>query len=595
MLYPQESESREIKDLSGIWRFRADRNECGRRESWFAGPLTETIPMPVPCSYNDVTQDRSLRDHIGEVWYETTFFVPTSWAGKRVWLRFASADHAATAWVNGHEAVSHKGGFLPFAADVSELVEYGAENRLSVAVDNILTWETLPPGVVKSFDDMNHPAGYRVQDIHFDFFHYAGLNRPVLLVATPRTLINDITVRNEVNGGDARMSYDLSVLGECDGASVVLHDGDGNEVARADGLSGEFHIPGVRLWKPGAPQLYQLECRVRGSDGADDVYRLETGVRTVRVTDSGFFINDEPFYFQGCCKHEDMDVKGRAEDHAMMVKDFNLMDWLGANSTRTSHYPYSEEFMRLADRQGLVIIDEAPAVGMRSDVADEPTYSDGRISARTLAHHMEVMRELIARDKNHPCVVMWSVANEPIVNEPAAGEYFKRVIAETRRLDPTRPVTLVTGDVNPPEKCYPFAYVDVMCINRYHSWYSDPGHTELIELQTIAELSPWHEYYKKPLIISEYGADTIPGLHSEPPVMFSEEYQVAVLEEFHKGFDKLPFVIGEHVWNFADFATKQGITRVGGNKKGVFTRQRQPKAAAHALRARWHQPRRKTV
>ena len=76
--------------------------------------------------------------------------------------------------------------------------------------------------------------------------------------------------------------------------------------------------------------------------------------------------------------------------------------------------------------------------------------------------------------------------------------------------------------------------------------------------------------------------------------MFSEEYQVAVLESFHKGFDRLHFVIGEHVWNFADFATKQGVTRVGGNKKGVLTRQRQPKAAAHALRLRWQQPRRKS-
>ena len=96
MLYPQESESREIKDLSGIWRFRADKDGCGRRDSWFAAPLRDTIPMPVPCSYNDVTQDVSIRDHLGEVWYETTFFVPASWRGKRVCLRFASADHAAT-------------------------------------------------------------------------------------------------------------------------------------------------------------------------------------------------------------------------------------------------------------------------------------------------------------------------------------------------------------------------------------------------------------------------------------------------------------------------------------------------------------------
>lgn len=594
MLYPQESESREIKDLSGIWRFRADKDGCGRRDSWFAAPLRDTIPMPVPCSYNDVTQDASIRDHLGEVWYETTFFVPASWKGKRVWLRFASADHAATAWVNGREVVSHKGGFLPFAADVSDAVCYGAENRLSVAVDNLLTWETLPPGWIKTGDAMNHPPGYRVQDIQFDFFHYAGLNRAVVLTTTPRIHIEDVRIRAACEGKTGLVDYEVTAAG----AEVTVRalDEQGREVAAADGAAGTLRIPDVRLWEPGNAYLYTLECRARDTaNNTEDIYREPFGVRTIQVTDKQFLINGKPFYFQGCCKHEDMDVKGRAYDPALLVKDFNLMRWLGANSTRTSHYPYSEEFMRFADRHGLVVIDEAPAVGMRSEVSSEPTYSEDRISSRTLAHHLQVMRELIQRDKNHPCVVMWSVANEPIVNEEKSGEYFKAVIEETRRLDPTRPVTLVTGDVNPPEKCYPFAYVDVMSINRYHSWYSDPGHLELIEMQTVNELTPWHAHYGKPLIVSEYGADTIPGYHSDPPVMFTEEYQVAVLENFHKGFDRLDFVIGEHVWNFADFATKQGITRVCGNKKGVLTRQRQPKAAAHALRKRWHEPRRKTI
>ena len=594
MLYPQESESREIKDLSGIWRFRADKDSSGRNESWFATPLRDTIPMPVPCSYNDVTQEVSLRDHLGEVWYETTFFVPASWRGNRVCLRFASADHAATAWVNGREVVSHKGGFLPFVADVSDVVCYGAENRLTVAVDNLLTWETLPPGWIKTGDAMNHPPGHRVQDIQFDFFHYAGLNRQVILTSTPQTHIEDVLIDATYEGRTGMVDYKVAAAGA--EVTVRVLDEQGVEVAAADGATGSLKIPDVCLWEPGKSYLYTLECRARDSaNNTEDIYLEPFGVRTIHVTDKQFLINGKPFYFQGCCKHEDMDIKGRAFDPVLLVKDFNLMLWLGANSTRTSHYPYSEEFMRFADRHGLVVIDEAPAVGMRSEVSSEPTYSEHRISSRTLEHHLQVMKELIQRDKNHPCVVMWSVANEPIVNEEKAGDYFKVVIEETRRLDPTRPVTLVTGDVNPPEKCYPFAYVDVMSINRYHSWYSDPGHLELIEMQTVNELRPWHTHYGKPLIVSEYGAETIPGYHSDPPVMFTEEYQVAVLENFHKGFDRLDFVIGEHVWNFADFATKQGITRVCGNKKGVFTRQRQPKAAAHALRKRWHEPRRKSI
>ena len=88
-------------------------------------------------------------------------------------------------------------------------------------------------------------------------------------------------------------------------------------------------------------------------------------------------------------------------------------------------------------------------------------------------------------------------------------------------------------------------------------------------------------------MITEYGADTIAGLHSDPPVMFSEEYQCRFLEEAHRAFDVYPWVVGEQVWNFADFATKQGVIRAGGNRKGIFTRQRQPKMAAHVLRKRW--------
>src|SRR6185312_5334721 len=103
MLYPQESESREVKDLSGIWNFKVDPRGTGQRDTWFAAPLVEPISMPVPASYNDITQDAAIRDHIGDVWYERTFFVPGGWTGKRVCLRFASAEHTAVVWVNGVE------------------------------------------------------------------------------------------------------------------------------------------------------------------------------------------------------------------------------------------------------------------------------------------------------------------------------------------------------------------------------------------------------------------------------------------------------------------------------------------------------------
>ena len=88
-------------------------------------------------------------------------------------------------------------------------------------------------------------------------------------------------------------------------------------------------------------------------------------------------------------------------------------------------------------------------------------------------------------------------------------------------------------------------------------------------------------------MLTEYGADTIEGLHTLPSESFSEEYQVETIEEYSKVFDSLDYFIGEHVWAFADFKTKQGLTRIRGNRKGVFTRERQPKMIAHYLKNRW--------
>ena len=101
------------------------------------------------------------------------------------------------------------------------------------------------------------------------------------------------------------------------------------------------------------------------------------------------------------------------------------------------------------------------------------------------------------------------------------------------------------------------------------------------------ELAEW-EKLGKPLMITEYGADTVAGLHDTTPVMFTEEYQLEYYRMNNQILDEFPFVVGEHAWNFADFATGQGVNRVQGNKKGLFTRDRRPKLAAHYFKERWH-------
>ncbi|XP_036136617.1 beta-glucuronidase-like isoform X1 [Molossus molossus] len=599
MLYPRESASRERRELDGLWKFRADFSENRRRgfeQQWYRTPLREsgpTLDMPVPSSFNDVGQDEQLRSFVGWVWYEREVTLPQRWTqdpGTRVVLRIGSAHYYAIVWVNGVHVTEHEGGHLPFEVDISKLVQTGPLStcRITIAINNTLTPHTLPPGtILYKTDTSKYPRGYFVQNTNFDFFNYAGLHRPVLLYTTPTTYIDDITVITDVDQNTGLVSYQIDVQGSEDfQLEVCLLDEEGQVVARDVGSQGLLKVPDAHLWWPylmheRPAYLYSLEARLTAQTAAgsvSDVYTLPVGIRTVAVTESQFLINGSPFYFHGVNKHEDADVRGKGFDWPLLVKDFNLLLWLGANAFRTSHYPYAEEVMQLCDQYGIVVIDESPGVG----IVLIQSYNN-----ESLQHHLEVMEELVCRDKNHPAVVMWSVANEPASFLKPAGDYFKTLIAHTKALDPTRPVTYVTASNYELDLGAP--YVDVICVNSYYSWYHDPGHLEVIQLQVATELENWHRTYQKPVIQSEYGADTIAGFHHDPPLMYTEEYQKSLLEQYHLALDqkRKDYVVGELIWNFADFMTNQTPQRVMGNKKGIFTRQRQPKHAAFLLRDRY--------
>jgi beta-glucuronidase len=593
MLRPQDTPTRERKSLDGLWHFALDPDGVGRDEGWWNGPLAGAREVPVPASYNDIFADAEVHNHVGDVWYQTLVRVPARWAGERIVLRFDAATHGAVAWVNGTQVVEHQGGYTPFEADVTDVVEPGAENRVTVVVNNVLTWQTIPPGYV-----YETPDGPRQRPL-FDFFNYAGLHRTVWLYTTPASYVDDVTVVTGLDGSTGTVGYEIETAGDGDGeVRVALRDAEGTEAARATGGSGELTVEDVHSWRPGEGYLYELTVELWGDgDAPVDVYPLPVGVRTVEVDGARFLINGEPFYFKGFGKHEDAAVRGKGYDAPFMVHDFALMGWLGANSFRTSHYPYAEEVMEYADRHGIVVIDETPAVGINSGGAAGlfgadtfTTFSEETINAGTQAAHKQAIRELVARDKNHPSVVLWSIANEPESVTPESRDYFEPLAAEARRLDPSRPVGFVSVPGSPPDKDVITDLFDVVMLNRYYGWYANAGDLAAAERGLEAELEAWADKYDKPIVITEYGADTYPGLHDVLPGPWTEEYQVELLEMSHRVFDRIEAVVGEQVWNFADFATAPGIMRVGGNKKGVFTRDRRPKAAAHILRRRWRGP-----
>ncbi len=583
MLFPQNTSTRLCLSLDGLWNFALIPYGTNYDAS---APLQGGRLMPVPGAYNDIYEGREIRDHVGEVVYERQVDRPPHAQGQRLRLHFGSVTHKCRVYWNGVYIGGHEGGFLPFELDVTEAFLPGS-NRLTVVADNVVDHSTLPCGTLEK---RQYPGlAEAVKNFpNFDYFNYSGIMRPVVLCVLPEAHVEAVEVQGDMEG---TFSYKVQTEGKGDVSVRVLKDGQALWTGK--GAEGSGQLKKVLCWCPETPALYDLEITVATENGVQDVYTERFGFRTVEVRDCALLLNGKPVYLKGFGKHEDSPVLGRGYSLAYNVKDLSLMQWMGSNSFRTSHYPYSDEMMRLCDEMGILVIDETPAVGMHTtftatgmkvDVTS-PTWQ----TLRTANHHRQVMEEMIARDKNHPCVIMWSVANEPASEEAGAHDYFAPLFDLARELDPQhRPVTFVTHCEATVETCEVAALCDVIMLNRYYGWYSEEGDIPAAKALLSDELDRYHARYpQKPIMLGEFGADAVAGLHDTTPLMFSEEFQKEMIEAYCQVLDEKEYVCGEHVWNFADFATAEAVKRVQGNKKGVFTRERKPKAAVWYLKDRW--------
>lgn len=588
MLYPIQNDFRNKLDISGIWDFQTDPDEIGAENGWFNG-LPESRPMAVPGSWNEQYED--IFNYFGLAWYVKRSYIPKSWQGDRVFIRVGSACYFGTVYVNGQEVGSHEGGHLPFQFDITDLVKWEEENVIAISVENELKPTRVPSGNMGSgmMEAASIMMGYPATT--YDFFPFAGLHRPVVLYSVPQTHIEDITVTTGFNGGEGWVQVKTQINGNTPKGSLILEGGPESIESQIEFENGfaeaTLKVPAARLWSDKDPYLYDLTITTE-----TDRYSLKIGIRTIEVQGHQILLNGQPVQLNGYGRHEDFYASGKGLNLPLMVKDYQLMRWTGANSYRTSHYPYSEEEMMLADREGFLIIDETPAVSLQFD--NEENMAE---RYRTCLQQID---ELITRDKNHPSVVMWSVANEPMppdmmarftggkvdeVKDQGSKEFLHGMVAHARQLDPTRPITIVGVMGGPTEW---LETCDVACINRYWGWYMQGGELDKGIAMIDQELDDLWEIWEKPIIVTEFGTDTQPGLHGHPAVMWTEEYQAEFIRGYLEVAAQKDFVAGMQVWNFADFAAVQSIMRVGGmNMKGIFTRARQPKMAAHVLRDFW--------
>ncbi len=555
-LRPQTNAFRVAHDLSGVWSFRLDPGDEGRERGWYRD-LPQPVPVGVPSSWND--QVPGARDELGPAWYERRFELPP--VGDRdAAVRFGSVAYAAEVWLNGEQIGGHEGGHLPFALPCSAALRPG-ENVLTVRVDGRLGRDRVPPGLVPP----EHTHGREFQpDVSFDFFPFAGIHRRVELIATPRRGISDLRIDTVLDG---------------DGAVLVVgvEAGEGEVTLALDGepITSPHRVERSQLWHPDHPRLHLLEVELRRGGAVADRYTLRAGLRAVAVAGDRLLLNGEPVQLRGFGRHEDFPVLGRGTVPALAARDLLLMRQLGANSLRTAHYPGDEETLDIADRLGLLVIAETPAVGLYFADEDLPRRQEVALG---------FVAELIARDRNRACVIAWSVANEPRMNYPLAAAALRELCDAARGIDGTRPVGYATDLPD----CPGVEAADVIFFNGYPGWYYYPARLETAESSLGEQLDRLHQRHGKPIVITEFGADAIAGSHAEPPALWTEEYQAELIERLIRVAAQRPFVVGVHVWVFADFATAQATHRPQSiNFKGVFTRERQPKLAARRLAALW--------
>lgn len=576
MMYPQRTRTRDLFELNGIWAF-ARELEPGDYAHGFAAEKQ----VAVPGSYNDLFTEEAFRMCHEGVWYARRFALPRLLKDERIVLRFNAVSYRASVFLNGHHLGEHETGYTPFEFDITDIVDFDADNLVCVRVDNALSAETVPMGNLNNDPEPGQFAG-QYPDMPFDFFPYAGIHRPVMVYTTSRTAwIDTVVVHTSVEErtGNVRLTGKLAGEAATVAAEIVETGAALESSVAGDAFDLSIEIPDVRLWDVYQPNLYHARIRVLDADGhLLDEYTQRFGVRTIQVEGNRILLNGKPVYLQGFGRHEDFHVIGKGLNHSVNVRDHELLKWIHANSYRTSHYPYSEELIQLCDEQGILLISEAPAVSINFDFVNE----------RTLQAHLKVLAELIERDRNYPSVVMWSVANEATSNRPESVPYFKQLAELTRAMDASRPVTMITCKA---EHDLVMEFFDVVGVNLYPGWYHLPGQIDAAKKDLRDTLEKMYAAFRKPILIAEFGADTIPGLHRLPAEQWSEEYQTELILGLIEVMRELDYVVGEHIWNFADFRTAQNFVRVGGNKKGIFTRDRQPKMAAHFVRKLWAKPR----
>ena len=428
-------------------------------EMEFVEKIYPKEPGKVPTDYNPVGS------------YRRSFTVPDSWKGRRIFLQFGAVKSAMYVWVNGQKVGYSQGSKTPAEWDITEYLKEGS-NTLAVEV-------------------------YRWSDGSYlecqDFWRISGIERDVFLYSTPNVRIRDFFVKTNLDAQykNSQLSvevdlqnhfeklrsgqYELTMKLLDDEERPVVTESKVAKINRKAELRMVFDhlIENPRKWTAETPNLYTLLFILKDSEGnTAEVITSKIGFRKVEIKDAVFYVNGVAVLIKGVNRHEHDQYTGHVISEEAMIKEISLMKQFNINAVRTSHYPHDERFYELCDKYGLYVTDEA---NIESHGMYYGKYSLAKNPAWTAAHVDRNMR-MVERDKNHPCVIVWSMGNEA-----GDGEVFTEVYSQIKQRDPSRPIhyeRAIMGD-----------NTDIYC-PQY------PG---------VKYLEKWaSEKQTKPMIISEY-------------------------------------------------------------------------------------------
>jgi len=569
MLSAVTQSNRASIDLAGFWQFRTDPENAGEAERWFEDPPGPWDTLYVPAAWNE--QRAIYDDYMGPAWYRRHVTIPASWAGRRVRLVVQGALLTATVWCNGRRLAQHEGGFTPFEVDLTESLRYGEDNGIVVRVDNTVSLETIPQGTGQ-------------KRIHIDWYNWGGLYRPITLEAVNPVHLEDLTIRTlRASAVSAGVHIQGAISGDGDGGPVdvllALVDPDGQTVAEGrltgtdvdSSFSQAWEIATPKLWTPDAPTLYTLRVQVVQAGAIQDQVEFGCGLRTIEVNGGKLLLNGRPFFLKGISRVEDFPIQGRASWGPVLRRDHDLLKQCGANCYRSAGYFPSIPDVELGDQTGVCVVVDVPNYGkLLPETLEDP---------RLLAKVQTWAREAVAVYKNHPSVILWDLATEPRTITEGGRTYIQTLYDLLGELDPTRPVFYIWH-------CLLYKQdqaqdiVDMLCL-----WIGQRLHEDWDEGVALIDeqVEYMHQRYPDKPVILYFGDVAVPGMHSDPPRWYSEEFQARYFEWAWEYARTKPYVVGFWWWCLCDYRCRPSSSVNGLLRWGIYDRMRQPKLATRLI------------